>query len=109
MEAVGPGHTGIPSVWNNGVELTFDTERYSGDMAVLAAIKEAQVAMLSQQDAVAPKFKVRHVPSKEEYLYITWTSRAGATKPTWHAEYGEAQSRDKHRGIRVLGSARRPG
>ena len=25
MEAVGPGHTGILSVWNNGVELAFDT------------------------------------------------------------------------------------
>ena len=101
MEAVGPGHTGIPSVWNNGVELAFDTERYSDDAVVPAATKEALMAMLSKQDAVAPKFRARHVPSKEEYLHTTWT---GATKAIRHAEYGKAQRRDKRRGIWVLGS-----
>ena len=25
VEVVGPGHTGIPSVWKDGVELAFDT------------------------------------------------------------------------------------
>ena len=104
MEAVGPGHTGIPSVWNNGVELAFDTERYSDDAVVPAATEEALLAMLSQQDTVAPKFRVRHVPSKEEYLYITWNSRARATKAMWHAKYLKAQRRDKRRGIWVLGS-----
>ena len=104
MEAVGPGHTGIPSVWNNAVEFVFDMERYSGDAVVRAATKEALVAMLSQQDTVAPKFRVRHVPSQEEYLYITWTGRAGATKAVRHAEYGKAQRRDTRRGIWVLGS-----
>ena len=43
------------------------------------------MAMLSQQDAVVPKFRVQHVPSKEEYLYIMWNSRAGATKAIRHA------------------------
>ena len=104
MEALGPGHTGIPIVWNNRVGLAFDTEQYSDDAVVPAATEEALVAMLSQQDAVAPKFRVRHVPSKEEYLYITWAGRAGATKAIRHANYGKAQRRDKHRGIWVLGS-----
>ena len=104
MEAVGPGHTGIPSVWNTGVELAFDTERYSDDIVVPAATEEALVAMPSQQDAVAPKFRVRHVPSKEEYLHIRWNSRAGATKAIRHTEYGKAQRRDKRRGMCVLGS-----
>ena len=90
MEAVGRGHTGISSVRNNGVEFAFDTERYS-NAVVPAATEEALVAMLSQQDTVAPKFRVRHVRSKEEYLYITWTSRAGATKAIQHAQYGKAQ------------------
>ena len=90
MQAVGPGHTGIRSVWNDGGELAFDTERYSDDAVVPAATEEMLVAMLSQQDAVAPKFRVRHVPSKEEYLYITWSGQAGATKAIRHAEYGKA-------------------
>ena len=63
-----PAYTGILSVWNDGVELAFDRERYLGDAIVPAATEETLVAMLSQQDAVAPKFKVRHIPSKEEYL-----------------------------------------
>ena len=85
MEAVGPGHTGIPSVWNDGVELAFDTERYSDDAVVPAATEEALVAMFSKQDAVAPKFRVRRVPCKEEYLYITWSGQARATKAIRHA------------------------
>ena len=84
MTAARPGHTGIPSVWNNGVEFAFDTERYSDNAVVPAALEEALVAMPSQQDAVAPKFRVRHVPSKEDYLNITWTSRAGATRRESH-------------------------
>ena len=104
MEAVGPVHTGIQNVWNNGVEFAFDTKRYSDDAVVPAATEEALVAMLNQQDTVAPKFRVRHVLSKEEYLYITWTSRAGATKAIQDAEYGKAQRQDKCRGIWVLGS-----
>ena len=68
----------------------FDTERYSDDAVVPAATEETLVAMLSQQDAGAPKFRVRHVPSKEEYLYITWNGQAGATKAIRHAEYGKA-------------------
>ena len=91
-------------MWNDGVELAFDTEQYSDDAVVPAATEEALVAMLSQQDAVALKFRVRHVPSKEEYLYITWSSQAGATKAIQHAEYGKAQRRGKRRGIWVPGS-----
>ena len=34
MAAMVPGHTGIPSVWNNGVEFAFHTERYSDDAVV---------------------------------------------------------------------------
>ena len=86
MEAMGPGHTGILSVWNDGVELAFGTERYSDEAVVPAATKVALVAMLSQQDALARKFRVRHVPSKEEYLYITWSGQAEAMKAIRHAE-----------------------
>ena len=80
MEAAVLGHTNIPSVWDDGVELAFNTERYSHDAVVPAATEETLVAMPSQQDAVAPNFRVRHVPSKEEYLCITWSAQAGATK-----------------------------
>ena len=104
MEAVGSGHTGILSVWNDGLELAFNTERYSDDAIVPAATEEALVAMLSQQDAMAPKFTIRHVPSKEEYLYITWSGQVAATKAIRHAEHGKAQRRDKCRGIWVRGS-----
>ena len=86
------------------MELAFDTERYSDDIVVRAATEETPVVMLGQQDTVAPKFRVRHVPSKEEYLYITWNSRVGATRAIRHAEYGKAHRRDKRRGIWVLGS-----
>ena len=44
MEVVGPGHTSIPSVLNDGVELAFDIERYSDDVVVPAATEDARVA-----------------------------------------------------------------
>ena len=58
MAVVGSGHTGIPSVWNNGVELAFETEWYSDDVVVLAVSEEPLVAMLSRQDTIAPGFQV---------------------------------------------------
>ena len=73
----------------------FDTARYSDDAVVPAASEETPVANLIQQDAVAPRFRVRHVASKEEYLHITWTDRAGATIAIQHAEYGKAERRAK--------------
>ena len=90
MEAVGPGHTAIPSVWNDGVAPAVDTERYSDGAVVPAATEEALVEMLCQQNAVAAKFGVPYVPSKEEYLYIKWRGHARATKAIRHAEYGRA-------------------
>ena len=104
MAAVGPRHAGIPSVCNNGVEFAFDTERYSDDAHVPTASEETPVAMLSPPDAVAPRFRVRHVSSKEEYLCITWTGRVETTKAIRHAEYSKAHRRPKHQGIWVLGS-----
>ena len=95
MAEVGPGRTGLPSVWNNGVEYTFDTERYSDDAVVPAASERALVETLERQDTIAPKYKVRHVPSKEEYLYITWRAAKGATRALRHEEYGQAQRRTK--------------
>ena len=47
MKAVGPGHTVIPSVWNDGVELAFSTEQYSDDAVVPAATEEVLVTMLT--------------------------------------------------------------
>ena len=85
-----PGHTRTPSVWNDGMELACDTERYSDDTVVPAATEESLVAMLSPHDAVAANFRVQRVLSKEEYLYIMWSGRAGATKAILHAEYGKA-------------------
>ena len=86
------------------MEFAFDTERYSDNTVVPAGSQETLVAMLSQQDAEAPRFRVRHVPSKEEYLYIMWTGRVGTTMAIRHAEYGNAQRRAKLQGIWVLGS-----
>ena len=63
------------------MELMFGTERYSEDAVVPAASEETLVAMLSQQDSVAPKFRVCHVVSKEEGLYIKWNGRSGARWP----------------------------
>ena len=104
MEALGPEHTGTPSVWNNGGKLAFDTERYSDEAIVPAATEEVPVAMLNRQNAMVPKFREQHVPSKEEYLYITRSSRAGAMKAIRHAKYAKGQRRDKHPSIWVLGS-----
>ena len=50
------------------------------------------MANLSQQDAVAPGFRVRHVRSTEDHLYIKWTSRAGATMAIPRAEFGKARA-----------------
>ena len=71
MAEVGPGRTDLPSVWNQGIEYAFDTERYSDDAVVPVATEEALVETLGRQDAIAPKYRVRHVPSKEEYLYVS--------------------------------------
>ena len=104
MAEVGPGRTDLPSVWSNGVEYAFDTERYSDDAVVPAATERAPVETLERQDAIAPKYRVRHVPSKEEYLYISWRTEKGATKALKHAEYGQAQRRTKRQGLWILGS-----
>ena len=60
--------------------------------------------MLSQQDAMGPMFRVRHVPLKEDYLCSTSTGQAGTTMTMRHAEYGKAQRCAKHHGIWLLGS-----
>ena len=104
MAEVGPGHTGLPGVWNNGVKYTFDTEWYSDDAVVPAATERALVETLERQDAIAPKYRVRHVPSKEEYLYISWRAEKGATRALRHEEYRQAQRRTKRQGLWILGS-----
>ena len=80
MVVVGPGHTGIPSVWNNGVEFAFDREQYSDDAVMPARPKRRWWRCSASK-----------MPLKEEYLYITWTRRAGTTMAIRHAEYGKAQ------------------
>ena len=104
MAEVGPGRTDLPSVWNQGIEYAFDTERYSDDAVVPAATEEAFVETLGRQDAIAPKYRVRHVPSKEEYLYVLWRTGHGTTKALRHTEYGQAQRRTKRQGPWILGS-----
>ena len=71
MAEVSPGRTDLPSVWSNGVEYAFDTERYTDDAVVPTATQSVLVETLERKDAIAPKYRVRHVPSKEEYLYIS--------------------------------------
>ena len=73
------------------MEFALHMERYSDDAVVAATSEETLVAVLSEQDAAAPRFRVCHVPSKEEYLYITWNGHAGATMAIQHAEYGRTQ------------------
>ena len=48
MAEVGPGRTDLPSVWNQGIEYAFDTERYSDDAVVPAATEEALVETLGR-------------------------------------------------------------
>ena len=101
MAEVGPGRFDLPSVWDNGVKYAFNTERHSDDAVVRTATQEALVEMLERHDAVAAKFRVHHVPCKEEYPYIHWRGVTGATRALRHAEYGQAKCRTKQR---VLGS-----
>ena len=70
MAAVGPGHTVVPRVWNSGVEFPFQTQWHLDHAVLPAASAEALVAMLNQQDTLAPRFMVRHVPLKQEYVYM---------------------------------------
>ena len=65
--------TGIPDVEFRGGVMRFGAESYSDDAAVLVADEQHLVQQLVEQDEAAARFKVRHVPSKEEYLFVDFT------------------------------------
>ena len=70
MDRVWRTETRIQDVkFREGV-MHFEAEQYSDDAAVLAADEKHVVRQLVEQDAAAPRFRVRHVPSKEEYLFM---------------------------------------
>ena len=93
MAKVGPGRTDLPSVWINGVECALDKERYSDDAVVLEALVETP----EQQDAVAPRYRVRHVPAKEAYLFMDLSTKEAKGTPMVirHLEYAHVACRKK--------------
>ena len=42
-------------------------------------MEEFVVRQLRRQDEVAPRYRVRHVPEKEEYFSIWWDARGKAS------------------------------
>ena len=51
-----------------------DTQRYFEDAMVTAALEEALVETVERQDAVAPKYRLCHVPATESTS--SWTGVA---------------------------------
>ena len=48
--------------------------------------------ILGRQDEVAPKYRVSHVPAKEEYLFMDWSNgeARAVCKAICHPEYAQA-------------------
>ena len=105
MDRVRRPDTGIPDVEFRGGVMRFGAERYSDNAAVLAADKQHLVQQLVEQDEAAPRFRVRHVPSKEEYLFVDFTD---PTKPRTRGmqedEYKTAKRRTLNQGLWILGN-----
>ena len=104
MEAVGPEDTRFPPCPTSTGKFRAATERYSDDAAVVGVTEEFVVRQLRGQDEVAPRYRVRHVPEKEEYLSIRWDAQGKASSEVlrdWH--YGKAALRTVRQCLRVLG------
>ena len=46
---------------------------------ITGVTEEFVVRQLRRQDELAPRYRVRHVPEKEEYLSIRWDARGKAS------------------------------
>ena len=97
--------TGIPDVQLRQGVMHFEAEKYSDHAAVLAADEEHLIPILLEQDAAAPKYRVRHVPSKEEYLYMDFKDpeKPGALEIK-EGECKPAKRKTLKQGIGVLGN-----
>ena len=104
MEAVGPEDTGCPPIPTSTGKFRAATERYTDNAVVVGVTEEFVVRELHRQDEVAPRYRVRHVPEKEEYLSIHWDARGKASSEVlrdWH--YGKVARWTVCQGLRVLG------
>ena len=106
MEAVGPEDTGFPPFPTSTGKFRAATECYSDDAFVVGVTEESLVRQLQlrRQDEVAPRYRVRHVPKKEEYLSIQWDARGKVSSEVLRdRHYGKAAWRTMRQGFRVLG------
>ena len=82
-----------------------DAERYSDDAAVLAANEGHLVQILVKQDVAAPRFRVRHVPTQEEYPFLYFMDlEKPRTRMITDGEYQQPKRRTLTQGIWILGS-----
>ena len=70
MEAVVLEDTGFLPFPTSTGKFRAATERYPNYAVVVGVAEEFVVRQLCRQDHVAPGYRVRHVPKKEEYLSI---------------------------------------
>ena len=66
MVAVGMEDTGFPPFLAGMGKFWAATERLSNDAVVVGVAEQPVVRQLRRQDEVAPRYRVRHVPHKEE-------------------------------------------
>ena len=94
MEAVGPEDTGFPPFPTSTGKVWAATERYSNDVVVVEVTEEFVVRQQRPQDEVAPRYRVRHVLEKEEYMIIPWAARGKASSEVLQDQhYGKAARR----------------
>jgi hypothetical protein len=63
------------------------------------------VQPLVEQDEVAPRYRVRHVPAKEEYLYVDFTEQGKPKTRRINEEvYRTAKRRTLNQGLWILGN-----
>ena len=85
--------------------MRFGAERYSDDAAVMAVDEGHLVEQLVEQDEVAPRYRVRHVPAKEEYLYMDYTEQdRPRTRQVREEVYRTAKRRTLNQGLWILGN-----
>ena len=104
MEAVGPEDTGFPSFPTSTGKLRAATERYSNDAVMVGVTEEFVVRQLRRQDEGALRYRVRHVPEKEEYLSIHLDAQGRASFGVLRdIYYVKVARRTLRQGLRVLG------
>ena len=104
MEVVGPENIGFLPFPTGTGKLGVATERYSDNAVVVGVTEEAVVRQLRRQDEVAPRYRVRHVPEKEEYFSSQSDTRGKATSAALKGRHHwKATRRTIRQGLRVLG------